>query len=250
MRWFVFVFLALTACAASVNVPQEFVYQPITAGVFQIASWQKITDPNQPFKIYIEGDGNAFNARGLPTSDPTPKGHLVRDMAFNDPSANVIYLARPCQYISSSICSLRHWTTARFAPEIINSMHAAIKQIADEKPVILIGFSGGAQIAGLIASAKTGLNIKKIVTIAGNLDHLAWTSYHQLPPLNESMNLENYRNQFLKIDQIHYVGSNDNVIPPALVHAFIGDQAPVIEVKGAAHNQGWNRIYSEIYQFK
>lgn len=86
----------------------------------------------------------------------------MRELAFEDDSPNVVYLARPCQYIKSPICSKRHWTTARFAPEVINAEYAAVKQIADGNPVILIGFSGGAQVAGLIASAKPGLNVKKL----------------------------------------------------------------------------------------
>lgn len=170
----------------------------------------------------------------------------MRELAFGDDSPNVVYLARPCQYVKSPICSKRHWTTARFAPEVINAEYEAIKQVAGDNPVILIGFSGGAQIAGLIASAKPGLNVKKIITIAGNLDHLAWTQYHNLPPLNESMNLESYRKQFAQIPQIHYVGSDDEVMPPALVRDFVGKNTRVFEVRGATHNSGWEEIYSQI----
>lgn len=170
----------------------------------------------------------------------------MRELAFEDDSPNVVYLARPCQYIKRPICSKRHWTTARFAPEVINAEYAAVKQIADGNPVILIGFSGGAQVAGLIASAKQGLNVKKIITIAGNLDHLAWTQYHNLPPLNESMNLESYRKQFAQIPQIHYVGSDDKVMPPVLVRDFVGESCNLIEVRGATHNSGWEKIYSQI----
>lgn len=170
----------------------------------------------------------------------------MRELAFGDDSPNVVYLARPCQYIKSPICSKRHWTTARFAPEVINAEYEAIKNIAGDNPVILIGFSGGAQVAGLIASAKLGLNVKKVITIAGNLDHLAWTQYHNLPPLNESMNLKSYHKQFARIPQIHYVGSNDEVMPPLLVRDFVGKDTRVFEVRGATHNSGWEEIYSQI----
>ena len=188
------------------------------------------------------------------TAAPRKTRHLkeysMRELAFGDDSPNVVYLARPCQYIKSPICSKRHWTTARFAPEVINAEYEAIKNIAGDNPVILIGFSGGAQVAGLIASAKPGLNVKKIITIAGNLDHLAWTQYHNLPPLNESMNLESYRKQFARIPQIHYVGSNDEVMPPLLVRDFVGKDTRVFEVRGATHNSGWEEIYSQIWNEK
>lgn len=248
MLKFFAIILMLSGCA-TITPPPEFAYKEISTRNFTLASWQKNTNPKAPYKIYIEGDGHAFNSSGRPTSDPTPQGTLVRELAFGDKSPNVIYLARPCQYIKSPICSQRHWTTARFAPEVINSEYEAVKQIARDNPVILIGFSGGAQIAGLITSAKPGLNIKKIITIAGNLDHLAWTEYHHLPPLNESMNLESYQKQYLDIPQIHYVGSNDNVIPPFLVKDFIGNNHQLIIIDGATHNRGWESIYPQIWQF-
>ena len=239
------ILLLLSGCAA-IKAPADFVYKEIPTRDFTLASWQKITNPFGTYKIYIEGDGYAFNAHGRATQDPTPKGILMRELAFEDDSPNVVYLARPCQYVKSPICSKRHWTTARFAPEVINAEYAAVKQIAGDNPVVLIGFSGGAQVAGLITAAKPGLNVKKIITIAGNLDHLAWTQYHNLPPLNESMNLESYRKQFAQIPQIHYVGSNDEVMPPVLVRDFVSKNTRVFEVRGATHNSGWEEIYPEI----
>lgn len=243
------VLLFLTNCS-SITVPSDYVYKEVETRNFTIATWQKITNPQGIYKIYIEGDGYAFNAHGKPTQDPTPKGTLVRKLAFGDNSPNVIYLARPCQYIKSPICSKRHWTTARFAPEVINAEYETIKQITGNNPVILIGFSGGAQVAGLVSSAKPGLNVKKIITIAGNLDHLAWTQYHNLPPLNESMNLESYRTQFAKLPQIHYVGSNDEVIPLVLVRKFVGNDDLIVEVNGASHNEGWESIYNQVWSEK
>ena len=245
-----FAILFLLSGCSSIAVPPAYVYKEIPTRDFTLASWQKVTNPAAPYKIYIEGDGHAFNAHGRATQDPTPRGTLVRELAFGDDFPNVVYLARPCQYIKSPVCSKRHWTTARFAPEIINAEYAAVKQIAGDNPVVLIGFSGGAQIAGLIASAKPGLNVKKIITIAGNLDHLAWTQYHNLPPLTESLNLESYRKQFAKIPQIHYVGEKDDVIPPILAYEFIRNPTLIIEVKDAEHNSGWEKIYSAVWQEK
>lgn len=243
----VLITLLFLAGCSTITAPANFVYKEIETRDFTIATWQKITNSHAVYKIYIEGDGYAFNAHGKATQDPTPHGTLVRELAFGDNSPNVIYLARPCQYVKNPICSKRHWTTARFASEIINAEYEAIKNIAGNNPVILVGFSGGSQVAGLVATAKPELNIKKIITIAGNLDHLAWTQYHNLPPLNESMNLESYRKQFAKIPQIHYVGSNDEVIPPLLVREFIKDNDLIIEVNGASHNEGWENIYNKVW---
>ena len=239
--------IVFLAGCTSVSAPSNYVYKVVKTRDFTIATWQKITEPSGIYKIYIEGDGYAFDRHGQPTQDPTPKGKLVRELAFGDNNPNVIYLARPCQYVKSPICSQRHWTSARFAPEIINAEYKTIKQIAGNHPLILIGFSGGAQIAGLVATAKPGLNVKKIITIAGNLDHLSWTQYHNLPPLNESMDLESYRKQFAEVPQIHYVGNNDKVMPPVLVRKFVGNDDLVVEVNGANHNEGWESIYNKVW---
>ena len=245
--WIFSLLIIMSGCKG-LTVPPDFDYKVISTRDFDIVVWQKIRNPGGVYKFYIEGDGHAFNSRGQPTTDPTPQGTLVRELAFSDPSPNVIYVSRPCQYIRSRICRQRHWSTARFAPEVVNAEYAVIKQIAGTHSVILIGFSGGAQIAGLVASAKSGLNVKKIITIAGNLDHLSWTEYHHLPPLRESLNLADYRADFLQVPQQHYVGSEDDVIPPQLVKSFVGDKAPVITVDGAGHNSGWSSIFPLLHQ--
>lgn len=242
----IFLTFFLVSCA-SYAPPPQFHYQKIKTNTFTLASWQKISSPNATYKIYIEGDGYAFNTTGHPSHNPTPKQTTMRRLAFGDPSPNVIYLARPCQFIKSDICSTRHWTTARFAPEAINATTQAIQQIAGNNKVILIGYSGGAQVAGLIAVNKPQIHTKKLITIAGNLDHLAWTSYHKLPPLNESMSLESYQNQYAKIPQIHYIGADDKIIPPILTQNFVKDSHKIKIIPHASHNSGFEDIYPLIW---
>ena len=85
----------------------------------------------------------------------------MRNLAFGDDSPNVVYLARPCQYVEGTICSSYYWTVARFSSEVVEAEYEAIKKIVGDNPVILIGFSGGAQIAGLVAVSRNVLNVKK-----------------------------------------------------------------------------------------
>lgn len=240
-------FIFLAGCS-NVTIPSDFVYKKINTDIFTLASWQKISNNDEIIKIYIEGDGASFDAYGRATKDPTPKGRMIRELAFGDMSSNVVYLARPCQYIMNDICSVRHWTTARFSHEVIISVYQAIKQIAENREVILVGFSGGAQVAGLVASTKKDLKIKKIITVAGNLDHLAWIQYHNLPSLSESMNLADYKNEYFKIPQKHFVGNKDSVIPPKLNFDFLGENNIDIEVVDeASHSTGWDSIYYKIW---
>ena len=238
--------MILSGCQ-SIQPPKEFAYKEIDSPQFKLASWQKITDENADYRIYIEGDGYAFNANGQPSRNPTPHGELVRELSFNDTAPNVIYLARPCQFVKDNACPVKYWTTKRFAPEVVEAEYEAIKKIAGNKNITLIGFSGGAQIAGLLAVKYTNLKIKKVITIAGNLDHKAWTDYHKLPPLEGSLNLADYKEKFALVEQIHYVGTDDNIIPPELTQKFV-PQDKIITIKNATHNNGWQKIFPQIYK--
>lgn len=256
MRWFRLfsAVLLLAGCATyqHIDVPPAFRSQRIDTGDFVISAWVKEQNPSAPVKIYIEGDGGSFDAYGQPTRDPTPRGILVRDLAFRDYNPNVVYLARPCQFNKEGICRQKYWTTARFAPEVIDAMYLAVKQVAKGREIILIGFSGGGQVAGLIAATKPDLYIKKVITLGGNLDHRTWTAYHNVPELSESLSLTDYLDTFCAIPQRHYVGQQDTVIPPTLmikslkqcyVHA-----TDVFSVVGdASHDKGWESIYPAIW---
>ncbi len=63
---------------------------------------------------------------------PDAERNIMRELVFGDGSPNVVYLARSCQYVKSSVCSKHHWTTARLAPEVINAEYAVVKQIVGD----------------------------------------------------------------------------------------------------------------------
>ena len=246
LRSFLLCLLLLGGCS-TIKAPESFIYKEISGENFDVIVWQKTNSPTLPYKIYIEGDGYAFNAHGMPTADPTPKGELMRELAFGDISPNVVYLARPCQYKQSRSCTTKYWTDARFAPEVVRDEYIAIKKTVKDHPVILIGFSGGAQIAGLLA-ATTDLKVKEIITIAGNLDHKAWTRYHKLPDLDESLNAADFKIKLAKFKQKHYVGTKDKVIPASLTGNLLNNSNLITKVRNATHNDGWEQIYPLIWQ--
>jgi len=232
MRNFVAVLL-LTGCVASHwGAPPDFGYVIVDAGEYEIATWQKITDSAAPVRIYIEGDGRAFDGHGRPTHDPTPHGRLVRDLAAADMSANVVYMARPCQYVMSSACDVTDWTDGRFSSRIIDSMTSAIQQIARGRPVVLIGYSGGAMISGLIIEQNPDLNVHEWITVAGVLNHADWTGYFGDTPLTNSLNM----NKLPRVPARHYVAERDKVVPRALSQRWGGDENLII-VPNATHNK-------------
>lgn len=223
--------LLLSGCATVWHVPTDVTYETITVGDYQIASYQRMTDPMAPIRIYIEGDGNSFNARGQPTDNPTPIGTFVRDMMAYDPSSNVVYLGRPCQYIMSPACSQTDWTDGRFSARMVDTMAGAIKQISGTRPVILIGYSGGAMISGLVINRHPDINVTRWITIAGVLNHTDWTRHFGDKPLKRSLDMKTLP----RVSQTHYVAPDDTVVPNELSKKWVG-QKNLIYVPDAEHS--------------
>jgi len=245
MKFLVLLTVFFICGCTSVRIPENFSYREIQAGIFTLASWQKIEKPGRPVKIYIEGDGRAFNAYGIPSADPTPRGKFVRELAFNDPHENVVYLARPCQFINIPPCEQKYWTTGRFSTEVIEAAAAAIRTTAGQAPVTLVGFSGGAQVAALTAVLHPEINIKKIITVSGNLDHTAWTELHKVMPLKDSLDLNDYKEIFDRKNSVNYAGEKDRIVPPFLIRNFAGEKKTVT-VPGASHSSYPGKVTEEI----
>ena len=221
----------LYGCATQYTMPAFYEYKPISSGEQTIATWQKISNNNQPIHIYIEGDGHAFYTNGRPTADPTPHDSFVRNLVANDSYQNVVYIARPCQFINDSNCNVSYWTNGRFSKTNIDSIAKTIKQIAGTRPVILIGYSGGALISGLVIKQNKDIKIKKWITIAGVLNHHDWTEYFGDAPLDKSLDMNSLPN----VPQIHYVGNKDSIVPITLSQKWIPTDKLKI-VPNATHN--------------
>ncbi len=231
---------------AHIEAPTEFVYTEVQTSGFKIAAWQKITQPDAPVKIYVEGDGHAFRGSGTVSSNPTPHGILLRQIAFGDMHPNVIYLARPCQFVKDEKCTPQDWSNARFSDRAVQSEYEAVRQLTGSAPLTLVGYSGGAQIAGLMAVKYNDLNIQKLVTVAGNLDVAAWVDYHHLTPLDLSDDLRHWQKQYAAFRQVHYVGTDDANIVPNITENFVVDKRTIKYVDGASHNSGWEESFPDI----
>jgi hypothetical protein len=225
--------LLLVGCAGQGwKAPDDFVYVPIKTEHYEIATWQKINNPNNNnIHIYIEGDGNAFDAYGQPNGDPTPNGTFVRDLATRDSFENVVYMARPCQFIKTDSCNESDWTTGRFSQKIIDAESGAIKRIAGNKKITLIGYSGGAMVSGLVIEQNPKLKIEKWITVAGVLDHKKWTQYFGDADLSESLNMETLP----KVQQIHFVGGRDEIVPYELAKTW-ANESDIKLIPNAKHS--------------
>ena len=157
------------------------------------------------------------------SKNPTPLNPIALKLALAQPEGNAAYLARPCQYINHQdrFCEQDYWTSKRFAPEVINSTNQAVEQLKSKfsaKTITLVGYSGGGAVAALVASLRA--DVIKLVTIAGNLDHKAWTKHHHISPLLGSLNPTDYWHELERIPQVHLVGAKDRIVPLSVFDAY------------------------------
>ena len=176
--------------------------------------------------VYLEGDGTPWRMQHFITSDPTPRfPMMLRLMALDQRPA--IYLGRPCYngFAEAEGCSPAMWTSARYSPTVVDSMAMAlsreIKRIGATR-VTLFGHSGGGALALLMAARLT--EIRTVVTLAGNLNIDAWTTFHGYTPLYTSLNPALQPPLAGRVRQFHLLGMRDRNIPPSLVKPWVLQQ--------------------------
>ena len=170
------------------------------------------------------------------------------------PEGTAIYLARPCQYIrQDDLCRKKYWTSGRFSSVVVGSLDEALTQLKQQhgaEKITLVGYSGGASLAALIAAQRDDIN--QFVTVAGNIDHAAWTTSYKLSPLINSLDPVDYIERLQHIKQAHFVGENDVVIPPSLTKKFVesyqhSSSSKVIMMKGFTHACCWVEQWPELW---
>lgn len=256
----------LTACVSSLpqvgghqNLDQQISDRQNTAdGIASVAGLTASVLPLSPFPIqsyargnaesitiYVEGDGFAWASRTRPSTNPTPINPLALRLAAHDPAPAVAYLARPCQYVSSSACNRRYWGNARFSEEMIAAMNEAVsiaKARAGASQVHLVGFSGGGAVVALLAARRS--DVASLRTVAGYLDHVSLNEAIGVSPLSGSLDPMQSVGSLRTIPQLHMSGADDSVIPPWVAEGFVAAQsesacAAAITLTGVQHNAGW-----------
>lgn len=229
--------LVLTACASvdnrrdgALNIinASGYQYSTIQTSTFPIFSAFPATDPYAPqdLNIVIEGDGYAFVSRTQPSGDPTPKNPIGLYLAMKK---NAIYLARPCQFVRNDACRIYYWTTGRFDAQAYQALNQAIdnmkkaRQLPESTKVNLIGYSGGAYMAMLLAATRN--DIKHVETYAGLLSPEDWTEKFKLTPLQTPLSSAAIFDHTSHIPMIHHCGVEDKIIPCDLSAKIINKYA-------------------------
>lgn len=178
--------------------------------------------PDLPLIVYIEGDGSAWIDINRIAPDPTPQEPFMLSVALQDTTFDAVYIARPCQYVINEgkgvNCQYALWTDGRFNEVVIADMNEAIDKVLKQKArrnVILVGGSGGATVAMLVAARRN--DVKGIVSLAGLLNHKSWTNHHGITPLGQSLDTgRSIYSKITTIPQIHVMAQDDTIIPNAL----------------------------------
>jgi pimeloyl-ACP methyl ester carboxylesterase len=207
--------------------------------------------PDEELHVYIDGDGMAYRSRFQPSADPTTAHPLALELMLKDP-APALYLGRPCYLglAQDAACDVAYWTLRRLSREVVASMARVLRmriEATGAKRVTLIGYSGGAALALLIADDIPEVN--RIVTVSGNLDVAGWVHLHGYTPLAGSLDPLADERRRTDVMRIHYAGAQDENIPPAMIVAAaakLGD--PVHIVRDFTHECCWARIWPAVLQ--
>jgi pimeloyl-ACP methyl ester carboxylesterase len=205
--------------------------------------------PARALHVYIEGDGKPYVDRDTIARDPTPDNPvMLRLMALDD--APSLYLGRPCYFglHAAAECSAIDWTIGRFSEDVVGSMAAVAESVRGEvsaRRLVLIGHSGGAAIAALLARRLS--HVDALITIGGNLDTGAWTELHDYAPLTLSLNPSDQPLRSVPT-VLHLVGAEDDVTPPDFVveAARRLDRGRVRVVERAGHACCWEQLWPSV----
>jgi poly(3-hydroxybutyrate) depolymerase len=208
--------------------------------------------------VYIEGDGHAWVGGRFPADDPTPFEPIGLKLAMAQPTGLAVYLGRPCQYVgaqSDARCDPTVWTDARFSLAAIAAMNQAINEIKQKfnaKNIRLVGFSGGAAIALWVAAKRQ--DVFQIMTVAGNLDPMAWAQALRLQPLMGSVDTRDTIAATAHIPQVNFVGGKDQIVPKFISEVFVAmypkHQRPkIVNIINNTHTccwvQQWPSLWSQ-----
>lgn len=202
--------------------------------------------------VYLDGDGTPWERNRWVAYDPTARNPLILKLMVQD-NTPAILLGRPCYYglNQNSGCDSKYWTSHRYSEDVINSMALALNTWLakhDYNNVVLIGYSGGGSIAVLIADRIQ--NIKKVVTLAANLNVRRWGEFHGYSELKSSLNPADEGELNQKIKQFHFAGENDQVVPAFIIKNYAKSQihANYYELSGSDHACCWEEEWKKILE--
>jgi dienelactone hydrolase len=253
--------LLMTNCAGKLDkamniaVAAKLKSKIIQTSTFKLQGFYRILKTRDPITIYIEGDGLSWLSRNQPSTNPTPRDPTALRLAAIDKGKNVVYLARPCQYISiktEKLCNIPYWTHKRFAKEVVIAINEAINIMvskSDAKKIHLVGYSGGGAIVAMVAAKRK--DISSIRTVAGYMDHVSLNRRAKVSQLIGSLDPIKAAPRLKKTPQIHYSGKKDKRVPGWVIKNFskaVGSSDCIaLRRVNATHDEGWEEVWQRVW---
>ncbi|CAN5509693.1 hypothetical protein BH10PSE5_BH10PSE5_10100 [soil metagenome] len=231
----------LTAPAGASPAGKGWTSFEVATGPRILAAASKDGPSGDLLTVVIEGDGDAHDAHGNPSKNPTPRDPYGLRIAQAWPQGPVAWLGRPCQYVADPACSAADWTTARYSPAAVAATDAALDELkrrTGARRLRLVGWSGGGTMATLAAARRTDVAV--LVTLAAPLDLAAWSAWHGASPLAGSLDPADVT-LAPDIVQLHVLGRFDAIVPPALGEAPARRLGGTVLVWPEKHTCCWHK---------
>jgi pimeloyl-ACP methyl ester carboxylesterase len=247
----------LSACANPTHRADEFANHSgfhkeivLGTGFRHVVYRNSAANTGGALHVYIEGDGLPYRGRDTVSTDPTPHNLLMLRLMALDALPS-IYLGRPCYFAlyRDRGCGPPFWTLRRYAPEVVDSMEAALRSESRRvgtTAIEIYGHSGGGTLAILLAQRVA--SVSRVVTIGANLDTAAWCRLHGYSPLIGSMSPLVTAPARADLNVLHLVGAEDTNTPPLLVQSAAQARGgeTVRIVPGFGHVCCWESVWPDI----
>lgn len=242
--------------AQRLAAPAWMAKRDIPAGAFLLRSYERMHERHKPANIYIGGHGLEASHQAEFAKNPTPRNPLALHLATKDSADNVAYIAQPCQFTGmadgSDCTDTNIWQDARYSEDKLASMNTALDDIARRYDITgfhLIGYDGGAAVAALLSAQRK--DVLSLRTVAGVLDARAHTALRGKEPLKASANPADFAQDLMNTPQFHFIGAQDNFVPPAIFHSYMQSMPPnpcvqSMLVQEAGHEDGWVNKWPEL----
>ncbi|WP_206617933.1 alpha/beta fold hydrolase [Hahella sp. KA22] len=210
--------------------------------------------------VVIEGDGLPWSRPWRISSDPTSPDPLMFDWYRQWPG-EALYIGRPCYFGARSgrvppapwdrenppeaqPCFAYWYTHGRYSEAVVAAMAQALRMKAGDRPLLLLGHSGGGTLAMLLAAQMS--NVAAVMTLSGNLDVGAWTSEHNFSRLTGSLDPAVMPPLNRDVRQWHWGASEDRTVKPEWIEREATRQQATFQLGPAAKHSDWRLYWPQI----
>jgi pimeloyl-ACP methyl ester carboxylesterase len=112
--------------------------------------------------------------------------------------------------------------------------------------ILLVGHSGGGTLAVLLASRLPA--VAGVISIAGNLDLVEWTSRHGYSPLTASLDPAREPALDPALPQWYLLGGRDTVVTEAMARSYLARVPPgrIWRYPALDHACCWQRVWPKV----